>query len=72
MKYIARDTNRAEATVIYWFENETSTYGISDHNGERTALDCDGATIDYNDQLRDQVLNECVVTNEMINEYRCK
>ena len=69
MKYLTKDQNWTDATTIYWFEDSNGeTFGISDCEGEKTALDCDGHPIDCNEQLKNRVLNECVITDEMIAE----
>ena len=69
MNYISKDQNRADQTTIYWFENEESeVYGISDCNGETTAIDCDGCPVDYNEVLKNKILESCVITDEMIAE----
>jgi len=66
MNYQTKDQNSADETTIYWFrDDESELYGIADCNGKLTALDCDGMPIDYNENLRDKVLSECVITEEM-------
>jgi len=66
MKYSSKDQNYQDETTIYWFKDESNVfYGIADCNGKLTALDCDGMPIDYNNYLRDKVLSECVITEEM-------
>lgn len=69
MEYQTKDQNFADGTTIYWFKDgEGELYGVADCNGRLTALDGDGMPIDYNDYLRDKVLNECVITEEMKNK----
>ena len=77
MKYLSKDQNYQNETTIYWFEAETeledlieagNVFGIADCNGEKTALDCDGSPIDYNDRVSDYVLNKCIITDEMVSE----
>lgn len=63
--YTGKDQNWQDGTTIYWFEMDGEKYGIAETGPETEALDCDGAPIDYNENLSRRVIENCIVTDEM-------
>ena len=73
-KYISKDQNSNDETTNYWFkvvhsDNDLSgVYGVADNNGNIRLLDCDGCLC-TNDHHFHEILDHCVITDEMINDY---
>lgn len=66
MKYKTKDQNWADQTTTYWFENEDGEmFGIVEGGHDSDVIDCDGMPIDYNEQLKNTVKEQCIVTEEM-------
>lgn len=63
--YSSKDQNWQDEMTIYWFELDGETFGIGETGMEVVALDCDGAPIDYNENLARRVKENCIVTDEM-------
>lgn len=63
--YTGKDVNAQDGITIYWFEIEGEVYGVGETEHDVVALDCDGAPIDYNENVARMVLDNCIVTDEM-------
>jgi len=48
-KYLTTDHNTPDQTTIKWFDVDGETYGLSDHNGDVTIVDCDGCPVNTGD-----------------------
>lgn len=72
--YFTKDQNQQDETTIYWFtvihsdDTLSGEYGVADCNGERRLLDCDGCPC-TDDHHWNEILENCVITEEMINDY---
>ena len=65
--YTTADQNWADGNTTYWFELGGETFGIVEGERNPGPVDCDGMPIDYNEHLRNTVLRECIVTDEIRN-----
>lgn len=68
--YTGKDQDFQNETTTYWFnvdvDGETETFGVAEKSaGEVAVLDCDGAPVDYNEHTVNEVLANCIVTDEM-------
>lgn len=63
--YISKDHNFQDATTIYWFELDGETWGVSDCNGERKIIDCDGYPVNTDDAKNVHLKDALIITEEM-------
>lgn len=63
--FIEKDQNWQNETTVYWFELDGETWGVSDCNGERTIVDCDGCTVSMSDAKNAHLTAALVITEEM-------
>lgn len=72
--YIAKDQNQQDETTVYWFnvnhsdDDLSGEYAVADNNGFKRLLDCDGCPC-TDDHHFNEILESCVITDEMINDY---
>jgi len=67
MRFLTKDQNLADETTVYWFDVDGEEFGVSDCNGEKTVVDCDGCPVNLGDAKNAHIkyLHENV-TDEMI------
>ena len=46
MKKFNEDQDWNSETTTYWFDAEGEIYGVVDHNGDLSVVDCDGCPTD--------------------------
>lgn len=72
-----KDQNWSDENTIYWFDvtgtndgDEDGLYGISDCNGEKRLLDCDGCPCNADDHHMAVVFDVCLesLTSDIIAE----
>ncbi len=63
--FIEKVQNWQNETTIYWFELDGETWGVSDCNGERTIVDCDGCPVNISDAKNAHLPTALVITEEM-------
>jgi len=70
-KYLTTDHNPQDETVIRWFDVEGETYGLSDHNGTVTIVDCDEYPVNTDD-AKNVYLPNILHVEDMLRERSIK
>jgi hypothetical protein len=74
--FTSKDQNWIEESTVYWFSLEGDdhnsgknfegdVFGVRECGPDSQIVDSDGATVNYNDSLRNCVQRLCVVTDAM-------
>ena len=73
-KFQSKDQNHQDEQTIYWFDvsgtdEEYGVYGVAESCGEVKFLDDEGYPCNTQDEHIRVIFVECIVTDEMRNDY---